>query len=100
MSPLELALFGLLLMLTASAAIGVRVAYSKGMHDGLADAMERHRLMIIVVKRLAYHGLPESDLDEESPGDSVVLKYSHLDHEYHRETVRLAQAAIGLVNAE
>ena len=41
MSSIELTLFGLLLMLTASAALGVRVAYLKGKCDGIAEEMER-----------------------------------------------------------
>ncbi len=94
MSALEVGLFVALLLLTAGAAIGVRVAYLQGVCDGICRESQKANYMRTVVCRIAMHELPEASLDQTYPEDFVNMQISHMDHNHYRHTVRLAKELV------
>ena len=49
---------------------------------------------------LLLHELPEAELDSAHPGEFVTIRVSHVDHEFYRRSIRLAQKAIAADQAE
>lgn len=94
MSQMELILWVILLAVTGAAAIGVRLAYLQGKCDRIVEDMRRISHLEDVVSSFVRNEIPAADLDEESPGDFVVIRASHMDWEGYRYALRLAKEAV------
>jgi hypothetical protein len=91
---MELILWVVLLVVTGCAAFGVKLAYLQGKCDRIVHDMRRIDNLEDVVHSFIRNELADADLDEESPGDFVVLRTSHMDWEGYRHAVRLAKEAV------
>jgi hypothetical protein len=94
MTDMELILGVALLVFTGCAAFGVRLAYLQGKCDRITDDLKRIKNLEDIVNSFIRNELPEADLDEESPGDFVVIRASHMDYEGYRYALRLAKEAV------
>ena len=94
MTDMELILWVVLLVVTGCAVFGVRLAYLQGKCDRIVQDMRRIDSLEDVVSSFIRNELPEADLDEDCPGDFVVLRASHMDYEGYRYALKLAKEAV------
>lgn len=94
MTDMELILWVVLLAVTGCAALGVKLAYLQGKCDRITDDLKRINDLEDIVDSFVRNEIPAADLDEDSPGDFVVIRASHMDWEGYRYALRLAREAV------